>query len=111
MIDLILHLFCLGAVIFFMANALPGLHVETYGTAVMVALVYGLINVTLGTVLKLLAIPFVIITLGLFLIVINTFLLWLTDKLLDDFDIDDMGTTFIAALLITISDTILALIF
>ena len=109
--DLILHLLCLGAVVLFISRTLPGFHVDSYGTAVMVAIVYALINVTLGTILKVLAIPFVIITLGIFLVIINTFLLWLTDELLDDFDIDDLGTTFVAALLITISDTILALIF
>ena len=111
MVDLILHVQCLGAVVFFISRTLPGVHVDSYGTAVMVAIVYGLINVTLVTALKLLAIPFVIITLGIFLVIINTFLLWLTDELLEDFDIDDLGTTFVAALLITIADTILAMIF
>lgn len=111
MIDLILHMLCLGAVIFFIAEALPGVHVEGYGTAVLVAVIYGLINVTLGTLLKLLGLPFVIITLGVFLVIINTFLLWLTDQLLDDFEIEDLGTTFIAAILITISDTFLAWVF
>jgi putative membrane protein len=111
MVDLILHLLCLGGVVLFLARTLPGVHVDSYGTAVIVAIVYGLINVTLGLVLKLLGLPFIILTLGLFLIVINTFLLWLTDELLDDFEIEDMGTTFVAALLITIADSILSLIF
>jgi putative membrane protein len=61
--------------------------------------------------LKLLGLPFIIITLGVFLIIINTFLLWITDQLLEDFKIEDIGTTFIAALLITITDTILAMVF
>ena len=111
MIDLILHILCLGAAILLIARVLPGVHVESYGTAVLVAVIYGLINVTLGTLLKLLGLPFVILTLGIFLIIINTFLLWLTDQLLEDFEIEDLGTTFIAALLITIADTVLALIF
>ncbi len=111
MIDLILHLLCLGAAILFISRVLPGMHVDSYGTSVMIAIVYGLINVTLGFILKLLGLPFIIITLGVFLIIINTFLLWLTDQLLEDFEIDNIGTTFIAALLITIADTILAMIF
>ena len=109
--DLILHILGLGLVILVIARALPGVHVESYGTALIVAIVYGLINVTLGTVLKLLGIPFIIITLGIFLLIINTFLLWITDELIDDFEIEDIGTTFVAALLITIGDTILSLIF
>lgn len=111
MIDLVFHLLGLGAVIFFLPRLLPGFHVDSYGTSVIVAIVYALINVTLGTLLKILGIPFIVLTLGIFLIVINTFLLWITDQLLDDFEIDDVGTTFVAALLITISDTILAWIF
>jgi len=101
----------LGGVIFFLAESLPGLRVEGYGTAIIVAVVYSLINVTLGTVLKFLSIPFVIITVGFFLIVINSFLLYLTDKILEDFEIEDMGTTFITAIIITLSDTLLSWIF
>lgn len=107
MIDLILHLLLLAVVIFALAKTLPGIHVASYGTALLVAIVYGLINITLGSVLKLLAIPFIIITIGVFLILINTFLLWLTDQLLEDFEIEDMGTTFLAAIVITLSDTFL----
>lgn len=111
MIELILHILCLAAAIVGIAKLLPGMYVESYGTSVMVAVVYGLINVTLGFILKLLGLPFIIITLGVFLIVINTFLLWMTDQLIEDFEIEDIGTTFIAALLITLADSILSWIF
>ena len=111
MIDLILHMLCLGAVILVIAKALPGVHVESYVMSLLVAIVYSSINVTLGTLLKLLGLPFVILTLGIFLIAINTFLLWLTDKILDGFEIENLGMTFVVALLITISDTTLMLVF
>lgn len=111
MIELILHILCLAAVIVGIARLLPGMYVESYGTSIIVAIVYGLINVTLGFVLKLLGLPFIIITLGVFLIVINTFLLWITDQLIEDFEIEDIGTTFVAALLITLADSILSWIF
>ncbi len=109
--DLILHFLFLGIAIFVIAEMMPGIYIEGFGTAVIVAIVYGLINVLLGTILKIIAIPFIILSLGVFLIFINTFLLWLTDQLLEDFEIDDIGTTFIAAIFITISDTILGWIF
>ncbi|MDG2070385.1 MAG: phage holin family protein, partial [Pseudomonadales bacterium] len=76
-----------------------------------VAVIYGLINVTLGSLLMILSLPFMIITIGLFKLIINTFLLWITDQLIDDFEIEDLGTTFVVAVLITISDTVLAIIF
>ena len=102
---LILHLLLLAGVIFAMARAMPGIHIAGYGTALLVAVIYGLINVTLGTLLKLLTIPFIIISIGVFLLLINTFLLWLTYQLLEDFEIEDMGTTFVAAVIITLADT------
>ena len=102
---LILHLLLLAGVIFAMARAMPGIHIAGYGTALLVAVIYGLINVTPGTLLKLLTIPFIIISIGVFLLLINTFLLWLTDQLLEDFEIEDMGTTFVAAVIITLADT------
>ena len=111
MIDLILHILCFAAVIVGIAKLLPGMYVESYGTSIIVAIVYGLINVTLGFVLKLLGLPFIVITLGVFLIVINTFLLWITDQLIEGFEIEDIGTTFVAALLITLADSILSWIF
>ena len=73
--DLILHVLLLGAVIFFIAEALPGITIDGFGTALVVAVVYGLINVFLGTVLKIISFPFIFITLGVFLLFINTFLL------------------------------------
>ena len=111
MIELILHLLCLAAVIFMVARLLPGVECGSYGTALLVAIVYSLINVTLGILLKILSIPFIIVTLGIFLIVINTFLLWLTDRLLSNFYIDGIGTTFIVALIITFAEFILDAIF
>ena len=109
--DLLLHILFLGAAILTVAKLLPGVHVDSFGTAIVVAIVYSLINVTLGTVLKILGLPFIIITLGVFLIVINSILLWITDQLMEDFEIDNAGTTFVAALLITIADTMLAIVF
>lgn len=108
--ELILHILLLGGVIFLLAEVMPGIYVKSYGTALIVAIVYGLINVTLGTVLKILSIPFIVITLGVFLFLINTFLLWLTDQLLEDFEIESTGVTFAAAVLITLADTLLGIL-
>ena len=74
-------------------------------------MVYGLVNLILGSVLKFLSFPLIFLTLGLFTLLINTFLLWVTDKIIDDFEIDDIGTTFIAAVIITLADVVLGSIF
>tara|TARA_A100001037_G_C14674141_1_gene424423 strand:- start:12 stop:347 length:336 start_codon:yes stop_codon:yes gene_type:complete len=111
MLDLILHFLLLALVIFAMAETMPGFEVPSYGTALMVAVVYGLINVTLGSLLTFLSLPFVILTLGLFTFVINAGLLWITDQLIEDFEIDSIKTTLIAAVVITVSDAALDWVF
>ncbi len=109
--EFILHILILAGVIFFVAESMRGVHVEGYGTAIIVALVYSLINIVLGTALAILTLPLMIITIGLFKLVINAFLLWITDAMIDDFEIEDFGTTFVFAIVITLADTGLAIIF
>ncbi len=101
----------LSLAIFVVARLLPGIHLKGFGTAIIVALVYSLINYLIGWLLLLITLPAVIITFGLFKFVINAFLLWLTDKLVDDFKIEGFGTTLIAAFLIAFIDSILRWIF
>ena len=109
--DFVLHILVLAGVIFFVAESMKGVHIEGYGTAIIVAVVYSLINIVLGTALAILTLPLMFLTVGLFKIVINAFLLWITDQMIDDFEIRDFGTTFVLAIVITISDTMLAMIF
>lgn len=108
MTQIVVHILLLAGFILIISRSMPRIYIAGYGTAVLVAVVYGVINVTLGTVLKILSIPFIIVTVGIFLLLINTFLLWLTDELIEDFEIEDGATTFIAAVLITFADTTLA---
>lgn len=108
MFETVLHILLLAGVILLVAESMRGVRIEGYGTAVIVAAVYSLINFFLGTLLMLLTLPLIILTVGLFKLVINTFLLWITDEMIDDFEIRDMGTTFLFAVIITLADTFLA---
>jgi len=103
--SIIINIFILSAAVFLVANFLPGIRIKNFMTAVIVAIVYSLINFFTGWLLVLLALPFMIITFGLFKLVINAGLLWITDKMIDDFEIKDFFTTFMAALCITIIDS------
>ena len=108
---MIWNLLILSVAIFVVANFLPGITIKGPGTAVIVAVVYSLINFFLGWLFIFLSIPLVIITFGLFIFVINAFLLWITDRLIDDFKINSFGTTLVAAFLITVIDSGLHWIF
>ena len=103
----ILNLLLLSSAIFIVAKVMPSIHIKNFWTAIAVALVYSIINFLTGWILFLLTLPFIIITFGLFKFIINAFLLWVTDKLIEDFKIDGFGSTLVAAFLITIIDTAL----
>ncbi len=102
---IIVNILILSVAVFLVAKFLPGIQIKNFGTAIIVAIVYSVINFLVGWLLVFLALPFIIITLGLFKFVINAFLLWVTDKMIDDFEIKDFLTTLIAAFLITIIDS------
>ena len=108
---MIINVLILSVAVFLVAQLLPGIRVKNFYTAIIVAIVYSLINFFTGWLLVLLSLPFMIITFGLFKLVINAFMLWLTDKLMEDFKISDLLTTFIAAALITFVDSAMQWIF
>lgn len=88
------------------ANLLPGVRIRGFGTALVVAGVYGILYVLLYRILAIIAFIPMIMTFGLFAFVINAFLLFLTDKLVDDFRIDGFLTTLAAAVLLAILNSI-----
>jgi putative membrane protein len=89
------------------AMLMPSVRVKGLGSAIGVAIVYGVLKFFFYWILVLVSLPFVILTLGLFLVVINAGLLWITDKLLDGFEIDGLISTLIASVLISIVDIVL----
>lgn len=109
--SMIMNVLVLSVAVFLVANFLPGIRIKNFMTAVIVAIVYSIINFLAGWLLVLLTLPFMIITFGLFKLVINAGLLWVTDKMIDDFEINDFFTTFLAALCITIVDSLIKWVF
>ena len=105
------NLLLLSIAVFIVAKTIPGIHIKNFGTAIGIAVVYSIINFLLGWLIMALTLPFLFITFGLFKFVINAFLLFITDKLLDDFRIDGLMTTLAAAVLITVVDSILRWVF
>ncbi len=102
-IDVVLN----AGLLYVIASVLPGVRMRSFGTAVIVALVYGVLNYLLFWVIALIAFIPMLLSLGLFGLVINTFLLWLTDRLVDDFEIRSLGMTFLMAALLTLGKIML----
>jgi putative membrane protein len=107
----LINILILSVAVFLVANFFPGIRIKNFMTAVIVAIVYSTINFLIGWLLVLISLPFLIITFGLFKLVINAALLWATDKMIEDFEIKDFFTTFIAALCITIIDSLMKWVF
>lgn len=110
MLRLIVDVLATAGLLLVLASALPGVRLKSYGTAVFVALVYGLLSFFLGTLIGwILFIP-MFLSLGLLGLAINALMLWLTDKLVEDFEIDSLKTTLIMAVLLTIGRFVMTLL-
>jgi putative membrane protein len=70
------------------AYLLPGITVASFGSALVAALVLGLLNMLVKPVLVLLTLPITIVTLGLFLLVLNALLFWLAGSILRGFQVN-----------------------
>jgi putative membrane protein len=72
------------------------------GTWLWIALIFAVVNAIVGPVLRLLSLPFVLLTLGLFLLVVNAALLGITAALTDRLQIDGFGTAVLGGLLLAV---------
>lgn len=84
------------------AYLLPGVHIQSALTAVLLALVLSLLNVLLKPLLILLTLPITILTLGLFLIVINAIIIMLADELIKGFLVDGFWWAVLFSILLSI---------
>jgi putative membrane protein len=84
------------------AHVVPGFRVDTLGTALIAALVFGLLNATIGLLLKLVSLPLIILTLGIFLVVVNAFVLELASSIVSGFHIRSFGAAFWGALVLAL---------
>jgi putative membrane protein len=84
----ILRFLLSGLAVVLAAYLLPGVHVEHYGYALLVAFVLAIVNWIVKPILIVLTIPITVVTLGLFLLVINALMIMLVDSLVPGFSVD-----------------------
>lgn len=96
-------LLVVAAAVWVVAAVVPGVHVRGgVGSYLVVAVILAVLNVLVRPVLKLLSFPLLLVTLGLFLVVINAAVLGLTALLTDRLGIDGVGPAVVAALVISV---------
>jgi len=86
------------------AYLIPQIHVETFVTALIAAVIIGLVNAVIGRILRFLTWPITCLTLGIFSLLLNAFLFWLASALVPGFEV----VGFVAALLGAIAYGLLA---
>lgn len=109
---LLIRLVINAAAIFAAAQVIPGIHLEGWKAILMVAVIFGVVNAFIKPVLWLLSCFLQLLTFGLFTLVINALMLYLTEwfaeKLELSFSIDNFLSAFLGALLISIVSFILS---
>ena len=88
-----------AAALMLVSHLVSGITIASYGSAVLAAVVMALLDLVLGSILKLLTLPLTIITLGLFLIVINALLFWAAGSMLSGFHVAGFWTAVLGAIL------------
>ena len=116
MIKFVLKVAILAAVFYVLTrfDVLPGLNVlpnpdgplGEAGTYLWIGLIFGVVNAIVGPVLRLLSLPFVVLTLGLFLLIINAALLGLTAAISDRLTVDGFGTAVLGGLILAVASWI-----
>ena len=110
MIKLLIRLVINAFALWFAALIVDGLTLEGNVLQILlVAAIFGLINALIKPLLKLITAPLIIVTLGLFTLLINAFLLWLTSLLTDVLTVESIWAAILGALIISVVSWLLSL--
>ena len=98
----LLRLIVNAAALWVAAQLVPGLVVTGLQPLLLAALVLGLINAIVRPVLLILTLPLTLVTLGLFIFILNAFCLWLTSRIVPGFVVQSFAAALLGALVVSI---------
>lgn len=93
--------------VFVLANVLSGVQVDGYLSAIIVAIVLSILNLLVKPILVIFTLPVTVITLGLFLLVINGLIILLADEFIHGFSVDNIWWAILFSILLSILQSIL----
>lgn len=99
MLKIIVRWGLLAAALLLVANIYPGVQVGSFGNALVAALVLGLLNTLVRPLLVLLTLPVTLLTLGLFLFVINALMFWAAASVLEGFQVAGFAAALIGSVI------------
>ncbi|MEO8857418.1 MAG: phage holin family protein [Burkholderiaceae bacterium] len=91
-----------AAALLALAYLYSGVHVSSFGTAMLAAFVIGLLNIVVRPLLIILTLPVTLVTLGLFLFVINALMFWAAAAVLSGFTVTGFGAALIGSLIYSV---------
>src|SRR5580698_756827 len=100
----LIHWLLSGVGLIIVANILPGIIVDSFGSALIAALVIGFVGATVGIFLKIVLLPFIFLTLGILYFIINGLMLMLASALVPGFRVSGLMTAVLGSILLTIVD-------
>ena len=109
MVRLLLNWLISAVSLLIVAHFIKGFNVSSFQSALIAAVVIGLVNSTLGIVLKFFSFPFILLTLGIASLVINALMLMVSSYFVDGFSVSGFVPAFIGSILLSISNFILRL--
>ncbi|PQA97878.1 hypothetical protein B0A69_00650 [Chryseobacterium shigense] len=99
--NLIIRLFITAIVAYLLTKVLPGVHFEGFSSAIIFAIVLGVLNIFVKPILGLFGLPLTIITLGLFALVINAVIILIADYFIDSMVVDGFWWALIFSVLLS----------
>lgn len=93
------------------AKLLPGIEINGFLAAILVAVVLAFLNAVVKPILTILTIPITFFTLGFFLLVINAFIIIIADKLIDEFYVRSFWWALLFSLILSLITSILNMVF
>src|SRR5215475_15079570 len=103
----LIHWLLSGAALLIVARVVPGIQVESFGAALIASLVIGLVGATVGLILKVVLLPFIILTLGVVYFLINGLMLKLASEFVRGFRVNGCLPAVLGSILLSIVDYLL----
>lgn len=104
----IINLLLTALFVILLAKFMPGVSVDSLYTAIIVAVVLALLNMFIKPIIVFFTLPVTILTLGLFLLVINAMIVMLCDYLIDGFKIVDFIHAIIFSLILSVCQSVVS---
>lgn len=104
---LLIRILITSGLVLLIANFMTSVHVADFTTALIVAIVLGLLNVFVKPIMVILTLPFTIVTFGLFLLVVNALIIILCTKIVGGFSVDTFWTALFFSIILSLLQSVM----